>query len=289
MKKITTVITVLCLLTLAGCSSRRREPMIFLPEIDPATTAPTTIQEIPTTEPTQVTTAPTVEITTPLVDDAFSQSLRYMAPRYDPDTQSSYEVETVVEYHIPQIHLPGQTVSQINAEIYEEFHKFVDYSIDEIALNGWPVSCGINYEWSVHTDILSVMIYNDMSSECGSTQYATYNISVSTGEVVEKDAVIAAAGLSPEQFPELAKTALKWDFETGYDLSEEMYDYYQEFLNEQLEKTIADENINDIRLYLNEQAQLCIIWRAYSIAGADYYWHTMNLTEFLASGQIIQQ
>lgn len=49
--------------------------------------------------------------------------------------------------------------------------------------------------------------------------------------------------------------------------------------NAQLENTISQENLRKALPYLNSEGQLCIIAPIYSMAGADYYYHELNLSD----------
>ena len=96
---------------------------------------------------------------------------------------------------------------------------------------------------------------------------------------MSKDKVYAAKNFSKAEYYDGVKEVLGSTFfqdKEGY-IEQCGYDG---FLCAQLEKTVSNENIADAIPYINEEGQLCIIARIYSLAAADYYWHDLNLEDF---------
>jgi len=54
-----------------------------------------------------------------------------------------------------------------------------------------------------------------------------------------------------------------------------------EMFNAQLKNTISRENVESALPYMNRGGQLCVIAPIYSLAGADYYYHKLNLSDFV--------
>ncbi len=270
MKRTLLILIVLSLIILAGCSLK--------PAPDPTEAKPAE-----TTAPTQEATEPQPTVPENLVEDAFVHSLKYTYQDYVSAPENVQDVEMTVHYYIPKINLPGKTIQQINEEIYGDFKQFVDYSQENIDLNDYPVSYGISYEWAVHGDTLSLIIHNRLGSEYGGTQHSAYNISLSSATIAERNAVLAIAGFSEEDFLKTAKEAMLQHFQDAYPPQITQDASMHDFAEQQLANTLSDENINEIKLYLDENKHLWIIWREYSLAGADYYWYSMDLTEFFTS------
>lgn len=202
------------------------------------------------------------------VDDVYSQDIRVSD-------------DLLYGYHIPRVHLSGNYADAINTEIYNSLYSVAEDSVKQIGEYGYPSSsAGISYRWAVNGNILSLVILRQ--GEYALDEYMVYNINISSGEEVSTASLIQAAGLSEGEYYEKAKQVLGSRFWSGWDPSSANfgYQYFVDFFNEQLKRTISNENIDQSHPYINENGQLCMIVRLYSLAGADSYWHDLNMIEF---------
>lgn len=202
------------------------------------------------------------------VDDVYSQDIRV-------------NDNLLYGYHIPRVHLSGNYADAINTEIYNSLYSVAEDSVKQIGEYGYPSSsAGISYRWAVNGNILSLVILRQ--GEYALDEYMVYNINISSGEEVSTASLIQAAGLSEGEYYEKAKQVLGSRFWSGWDPSSANfgYQYFVDFFNEQLKRTISNENIDQSHPYINENGQLCMIVRLYSLAGADSYWHDLNMIEF---------
>ena len=188
------------------------------------------------------------------------------------------------EYSIPQINLSGEDVAAVNADIWETFYEGIvierlrwleQGNIDTV---GWDT---IDYQWSVHADVLSLIIHR-MPDNLDMHEYFVYNVSVSTGKLLSKEDIFSYAGVSQSEYRSLALRGLRGTFshlwggycdQVGFD----------DFFEEQYFNTVSEENIEHCSPYFNEQGQLCMIGRIYSSAGASFYYFQINLEEPLPS------
>mgnify|MGYP003307450450 CR=1 FL=1 len=219
-----------------------------------------------------------------LVTDAYSNDCTYTTKMYNYETEKSEETEITCTFRIPQINLSGDVIERINAEIYNALYPIVENSVEEISEYGYPFSSEeISYRWAVNGNILSLVILNSSAPDWGGGNvYMVYNIDISSGEEVSTASVIQAAGFSEEEYYEKAKQVLGSSFWSNWDPSNENFGHqaFVDFFNEQLKRTISNDNIDQSHPYINENGQLCIVAKKYSLAAADYYWHDLNMIEF---------
>lgn len=219
-----------------------------------------------------------------LVTDAYSNDCTYTTKMYNYETKKSEETEITCTFRIPKINLPGAVIEQINSEIYSTLYPVIEDSVEEIAEYGFPFSSEeISYRWAVNGNILSLVILDSSAPDFGGGNvYMVYNIDITTGEKVSDASLIQAAGLSEKEYYEKAKQVLGSSFWSNWDPSNENFGHqsFVDFFNEQLRKTVSDDNITQSHPYINEKGQPCIIAKKYSLAAADYYWHDLNMIEF---------
>ena len=187
-------------------------------------------------------------------------------------------------YRIPQINLSRGDVERINQEIYNSLYPMIEESVAEIKEYGYPGRSGeIEYNWAVNGDILSLVIRNFRTpSMTGWDDYTVYNLSIDSGFLISDAEVISAAGFTSGEFKQRAKEVLGSSFWGIWDLTNENFEQasFVEFFNDRLRRTLSDENIEDVRPYINEKGQLCIIGRKYSMAAGDSYLYDLNMIDF---------
>lgn len=219
-----------------------------------------------------------------LVEDVYFKTCTYVTKQYNSETGESENVELKSNYHIPKINISGSVVEQINEEIYNSLYPEIEAALLDVNEYGYPYSSeGISYRWAVNGDVLSLIILNSVSPDFGGMhKYMVYNISISTGNIVLNEDIFSIVGLSEDEFYEKAKQVLGSCYWSNWEIDNENFEYqsFVDRFNEQLEKTISDENIKQAFLYINEYGQLCMVAPIYSLADADYYWHDLNMIEF---------
>ncbi|MCD8115653.1 MAG: S8 family serine peptidase [Oscillospiraceae bacterium] len=177
-----------------------------------------------------------------------------------------------IRFKIPQINIDSEYVSSINQEIWNVLYEGV---VEEIVTyweeNNYDGSEYIYYEWYVNGDILSLVIESH-PADWAWWDYYVYNIEITSGAVLSDAELLSYYGMSEDEYYETVRQAL-------YDYYSELYEeaYEVSGYDEQLARTISDENVNLAVPFLNNKSQLCIIGRVYSMAGAEYYDHIINL------------
>lgn len=152
---------------------------------------------------------------------------------------------------LPQIELPYDNVKNINQEIYDYYVPAAE------------AGTGFSYDWFVNGEVLSVVIHGIGDSY---EFYTVYNVSISTGNALEKEAVLSAIGLDIAQYNALAKDAFSSYFlECNGAFASEPY------FSSKLEGTVSDDNIAASQVFLGENGSLYAIAYVGSFIGADGY------------------
>lgn len=198
-----------------------------------------------------------------LVSDAFSYT--------DAGESSSFE------YHIPKINIDDAAIAQLNQEIYAGLEY--DHIASDIAAYGFA-DHSASYQWSVNGSILSLVTKTD-DMMAAWTEYSVYNISILDGTEITDEELVSSVGLSMDDYYIKVEQALGSKYWEGWDRANEQFqnNSFCEMFNAQLENTISQENLRKALPYLNSEGQLCIIAPIYSMAGADYYYHELNLSD----------
>lgn len=207
-----------------------------------------------------------------LVTDAYSKECRYNFLSDD---------EEIASFRIPQVNLDSDDAKRVNKEIYDAWYPEIQNAIAEIDSYGWPsTSDGMSYRWNVSGNILSLVASNNYWPEwSGGLEYFVYNFSLPAGTLLSNNEVYSAAGFSQTEYNNRVTQALGSRFFEGLESHIET-NGYDDFLREQYENTVSDQNIARSMPYINEEGQLCIIAAIYSLAGGEYYWHDLNLQSF---------
>lgn len=124
----------------------------------------------------------------------------------------------------------------------------------------------IGYEAYLNGDILSVLIYEETIYDY--TSYAVYNLNVSTGNRLDTQALLEELGVSWDNYAESTEQILQDIYVDKYG---EGAEFDPEFYQQQLEKTISDENVKAVQLFLGENGTVLAAADIYSIAGAEKY------------------
>ncbi len=184
-------------------------------------------------------------------------------------------------YRIPKINLDGNTVANINAEIWATLYDGeVVGTLEWWNQEHYEGDAYITYDWYVNNKILSLVIESHRADYVTWSDYYVYNISISTGERISNSELISMAELSQDEYFDTVRQALGSEYFQGKEHYIEYWGY-DDFFRTQLEDTLSDENIQNCVPYFNENGQLCIIAVIYSLAGAGYYYHTINLEDFV--------
>lgn len=220
-----------------------------------------------------------------LVTDAYCINETYMTKFYNEQKGGLDEKEVTASYRIPKIDLPGGDAEKANLEIYNTLYPVVQDAVRDIWEQGYPyISGGVSYRWNVNGDILSVVVCDDSyPTSSGSYVYMVYNFSIKSGEILPKDEIPAAVGLDEDEYMEQVKLNLGSRFWSGWSRTDENLSMIGTagFFNQQLEKTVSQDNAEEARPYLDENGNISVVAKIYSLAAGDYYWHDLDLIDHL--------
>ena len=225
-----------------------------------ATTASTETTTEATTAPTESTTEPSAEVDWDnLVTDAYVDVIELWG--------------TSCCYHIPRVNLEGQGIAELNQKIYDRIYGMMETDVyRNMSEYGEPVLCSIHYNWGMKDDLLSIVI-RTQNNYYEWTDYYVYTLSLERMEEATAEELYAAYGLTEDSYYALAREVLqsRWDEQIAAMNGVDM-----EWIQTLVDATLADENVQKTLPYINARGELCMIADVYSIAGAEYYRHSVN-------------
>lgn len=130
---------------------------------------------------------------------------------------------------------------------------------------GNSLPCGLSYRaWD---DGKYVTVVMTLSTDSDYWAYYVHTLSLPDGELQDWDDMAAAYGLTGQEARAAVAGTLADFFAQTYGESSQ-----DEFYQEQLLRTCAEENLDEAVLFPGSQGDLMVMARVYSMAGADSYW-----------------
>lgn len=216
-----------------------------------------------------------------LVTDAYSTEISYEADVYE-NGEMIHKTVTA-HYNIPKINLSGSEVDDINNEIYDLYYGVVEECMDEKEEFDRPRTCvDLYYEWTVYEDILSLLIVGNWHPDStGGYGYQVYNIDTKSGALVSNEALYQAKGYTVyEYYEQLHKCVGSTYYNERYIPEATNQECYVNAYNMYRDKTLEKDNLEEAKLYFNEDNQLCGIIGFYNIAGSEKSDVLLNLESF---------
>lgn len=178
----------------------------------------------------------------------------------DPPAETTVPVEIVPnvsvaltrgESKIPQIELPYDSIATLNQEIYDKLLFRLD--------SGYLTS----YEWYINDDILSLVTFVDGSN---TQACSVYNVSISTGESLDKASVLAVAGMTEKDYNSLAAENLEYLY-----VSENIDHKADPQYDSKLAENISDDNIKETQVYFGENGKIFFVAQYSTFGGTSLY------------------
>lgn len=190
----------------------------------------------------------------------------------------NYEYDEL-KFRLPQFtNVKSDDVQAVNNMIHSAFYEnYVEEARDALN-NGFDSMCiETGYTCFKGDEYISVLVWAE--SDWDFTTYTTINM-WNDGTVMTNEELLRTFGMGGVEFIDDVRENLELRTNPSqYDLSsidEEM----QVLLQETYGRTMSNDNINIyMPMYVDEEGNLCYVARIYSIAGADYYDHTMKYGE----------
>ncbi len=179
-------------------------------------------------------------------------------------------------YHIPQINHGSSDVVALNKKIYDRFYDLIQENVyDCMSDYGYAATRSVQYTWGRNDVYLSIVI-ETLDGMTSYNEMFIYTVNLDTGKVIPEMEVLAAYGLSADEYYDMAKATMASYWEERRD---DMIEFCGEELFEELvTKTLSNQNVRATIPYINSDGDLCFVGRVYSPAAADYYPHLFNVT-----------
>lgn len=252
-----------------------------------AETVPTTQTEAPASTEAPVTEPSTEAVTEPSTEPSTEAPTESAAPTVDPWSlmgESSFEQGSYTDengnsysysYALPCLTADTADAKAINAEIDGFFGAMVREQLEGIQ-SGLSLSLlSVGYYGEVRDSVLSLVVIGhwDWSFD----DYRVYCYDAATGSRLDTAAMLKKMGISEQDFLAACRTQFRAYFENMYKAipadQRESYGY-----NDALARADSDEFVNmDLMAYPDANGDIVVIAPIVSLAGADYYYHPINL------------
>ena len=175
--------------------------------------------------------------------------------------------DCTASYHIPYIDYDSTACENVNKQVEKLANDYMtkegEYSTGCIA---------IGYEWSVYQDLLSVVVRVDFDAN-EYTDFYVYTIDLRKDVLLSKDDVLAYLDIDEDSYEKNVQDAMDSCFTNTYKDMEGT----DSFLKETYNWTIALSNVRDAVPYVDEDGELCVVGKIYSVAGPSYYPHQLSV------------
>ena len=163
-------------------------------------------------------------------------------------------------YRIPSINLDSEDAEEANEEITDKYTPDFEKAEQESAARIGLTCDSLDYEKYENEGVLSVVIRRVYYSHA--VDYSVYNFNSKTGDALSGSDVAKASKLSWDEVTETLRTELEKDYVSKYKTSK------PEKYEENLEKTLSDDNLGSAMLYLGKDGKLTAICKEYASVGA---------------------
>ncbi len=177
-------------------------------------------------------------------------------------------------YKYPEIILSDEAFSEFNEQISNYCQALIDVELDQMN-NGEDIGLTVmDYTVCLKGDILSVLIRSQYGFD--HTLFETVNVNVKTGEELENDAILNAAGLSSEDGEKKIQTAAENKYiQIHGTVSDRDVDETVEYGRGKT-ATLLDYN-DDMSLFFGENGGLKAIVRVYELGGEKYEYYEVSV------------
>ncbi len=160
-------------------------------------------------------------------------------------------------YHLPKLNVVGA----------EAFNKTLNLELNAIIDEGQELLMGLHYTWNTEDNVVAIL--SQLKLDWDMKVFYGHYADIATGTALTKADLLAACGLDEETFAAACQEAM---------LTWLTAQYADSPLFEELKaSTLTEENIAACIPFLDENGEVCIAANIASPAGADSYWHLLDL------------
>ncbi len=160
-------------------------------------------------------------------------------------------------YHLPKLNVVGA----------EAFNETLNRELNAIIDEGQELLMGLHYTWNTEGNVVAIL--SQLKLDWDVKVFYGHYADITTGAALTKGDLLAACGLEEETFAAACREAM---------LAWLTAQYAESPLFEELKaSTLTEENIAACIPFLDENGELCIAAGMASPAGADSYWHLLDL------------
>lgn len=163
-------------------------------------------------------------------------------------------------YRIPSINMDSKDAEAANEEISEKYLTDFEKAERECAALTSLTCEKLDYEKFENDNVLSVVIRRVFFSHA--VDYSVYNFHAVTGVELSSEGVMKSVNITPEQAQELLKKQLEQDYVSKYKTAQ------PEKYEENMEKTLSDDNLDQAMYYLGKDGVLRAICKEYASVGS---------------------
>lgn len=213
------------------------------------------------------------------VTDAYTEERDVNLEMYNSDT-GNYELTPChFSLHLPKVELDSEDAAAVNREIYDAWYPQIQEWLDYLDAGDGSSYFDASYEWHCNGDILSLAAWLTTGYEPW-TDYFVFNFSISTGKLLDNEDVIAASAV--ENYRDTLRLAAGSAFFDNLAVQSYISAVggWDDSVFTLLERTIADDNLDLCRPYLDGSGKLCALATIYQPAGGSYYYTLLHLEDF---------
>lgn len=192
--------------------------------------------------------------------------------------------DEVFSYKIPKININSDDVNEINKEINDKIISQAKKCVSFLEKNESVGLYKVNYLYYINNDILSIVINSNHDNSI--VAYYVYNIDIKSGKRVKNEELIKMNNMTKEQFTNKLQSATGNKFIEKYGeindyLKTQNFEGSKEMYQSQYNNTISTSNCNadNQMIFLDANGKINVVAKIYSLAGADAYYHIVNLND----------
>ena len=172
---------------------------------------------------------------------------------------------------IPAIRDSGDDAQRLSQELYDKLYPYVQDALDAMDGQYSLGVCRVDYTIYQNGDLCSLVARVD--TDWGFSDYYAVNYDRAAHREADRVDMLSRYGLTELMFLPLAADKVDELFQSSLGNIPR-----DDFWKQQHDRSIAPENFReDCWLYADEANNLCMIFKLYSLAGGDYYYHSLPI------------